>query len=250
VLGKLEGVGVAFLPRHGRGHRFLPTEVPYRANIYALKSLGVERIIGINSVGSLKEEFQPNALLIPDQLIDRTRLRADTFFGEGIVAHIPFGEPFCLSLSNVVHQSAKDAGAAVHKGGTYVVMEGPAFSTRAESFLYRSWGADVIGMTALPEAKLAREAEICYAVIACVTDYDCWRRGHDAVTAEMIIGRLRQNIDTAKQIIKLAVGKVTEKRDCDCATALSTALITSPDVMPEAQKKKLDLLIGKYLKKD
>ena len=250
VVGKLEGVGVAFLPRHGRGHRLLPTEVPYRANIYALKSLGVERIIGINSVGSLKEEFQPNALLIPDQLIDRTRLRASTFFGEGIVAHIPFGEPFCPSLSNVVHQSAKDAGATVHKGGTCVVMEGPAFSTRAESLLYRSWGADVIGMTALPEAKLAREAEICYAVIACVTDYDCWRRGHDAVTAEMIISRLRQNIDTAKQIIKLAVGKVTGKRDCDCATALSTALITSPDVMPEAQKQKLDLLIGKYLKKD
>ncbi|TES88632.1 MAG: S-methyl-5'-thioadenosine phosphorylase, partial [Dehalococcoidia bacterium] len=234
----------------GRGHRLLPTEVPYRANIYALKSLGVERIIGINSVGSLKEEFQPNALLIPDQLIDRTRLRADTFFGEGIVAHIPFGEPFCPSLSQVVYQSAKDAGATVHKGGTCLVMEGPAFSTRAESLLYRSWGADVIGMTALPEAKLAREAEICYAVIACVTDYDCWHRGHDAVTAEMIISRLRQNIDTAKQIIKLAVGKVTEKRDCDCATALSTALITSPDVIPEAQKKKLDLLIGKYLKKD
>jgi 5'-methylthioadenosine phosphorylase len=250
VVGKLEGVGVAFLPRHGRGHRLLPTEVPYRANIYALKSLGVERIIGINSVGSLKEEFQPNALLIPDQLIDRTRLRADTFFGEGIVAHIPFGEPFCPLLSNVVYQAAKDAGATAHQGGTCLVMEGPAFSTRAESLLYRSWGADVIGMTALPEAKLAREAEICYAVIACVTDYDCWRRGHDAVTAEMIISRLRQNIDTAKQIIKLAVGKVTEKRDCDCATALSTALITSPDVMPEAQKKKLDLLIGKYLKKD
>ena len=250
VVGKLEGVGVAFLPRHGRGHRLLPTEVPYRANIYALKSLGVERIIGINSVGSLKEEFQPNDLLIPDQLIDRTRLRAGTFFGEGIVAHIPFGEPFCPSLSRVVHQSARDAGATVYKGGTCLVMEGPAFSTRAESLLYRSWGADVIGMTALPEAKLAREAEICYAVIACVTDYDCWHRGHDAVTAEMIISRLRQNIDTAKQIIKLAVGKVTEKRDCDCATALSTALITSPDVMPEAQKKKLDLLIGKYLKKD
>jgi 5'-methylthioadenosine phosphorylase len=250
VVGKLEGVGVAFLPRHGRGHRLLPTEVPYRANIYALKSLGVERIIGINSVGSLKEEFQPNALLIPDQLIDRTRLRADTFFGEGIVAHIPFGEPFCPLLSNVVYQAAKDAGATAHQGGTCLVMEGPAFSTRAESLLYRSWGADVIGMTALPEAKLAREAEICYAVIACVTDYDCWHRGHDAVTAEMIISRLRQNIDTAKQIIKLAVGKVTEKRDCDCATALSTALITSPDVMPEAQKKKLDLLIGKYLKKD
>ncbi len=249
VVGKLEGVGIAFLPRHGRGHRILPTEVPYRANIYALKSIGVERIIGINSVGSLKEEYKPNDLLIPDQLIDRTRGRVSTFFGEGIVAHIPFGEPFCPSLSQLVYGAAKDAGATAHQGGTYVVMEGPAFSTKAESFLYRSWGADVIGMTALPEAKLAREAEICYAVIACITDYDCWRRGHDAVTAEMIIGRLRQNVDTAKRIIKLAVQKVPPKRDCDCATALSTALITAPDVMPEAQKQKLDLLIGKYLRK-
>jgi 5'-methylthioadenosine phosphorylase len=250
VVGKLEGAGVAFLPRHGRGHRLLPTEVPYRANIYALKSIGVERIIGINSVGSLKEEYKPNDLLIPDQLIDRTRLRANTFFGEGIVAHIPFGNPFCPSLSQVVYGAAKDAGGTAHQGGTYVVMEGPAFSAMAESFLYRSWGADVIGMTALPEAKLAREAEICYAVIACITDYDCWRRGHDAVTAEMIISRLRQNIDSAKRIIKLAVRKVPAKRDCDCATALSTALVTAPDVMPEAQKKKLDLLIGKYLRKD
>ena len=250
LVGKLEGVGIAFLPRHGRGHRLLPTEVPYRANIYALKSLGVERLIGINSVGSLKEEFQPNDLLIPDQLIDRTRLRANTFFGDGIVAHVSFGEPFCPSLNQLVYQSARDAGATAHKGGTYVVMEGPAFSTRAESLLYRAWGADVIGMTALPEAKLAREAEICYAVIACVTDYDCWHRSHDAVTAEMIISRLRQNIDTAKRIIRLVVGKVPQQRDCNCATALSTAIVTAPEVMPAAQKKKLDLLIGKYLKKD
>jgi len=250
LVGKLEGVGIAFLPRHGRGHRLLPAEVPYRANIYALKSLGVERLIGINSVGSLKEEFQPNDLLIPDQLIDRTRLRANTFFGDGIVAHVSFGEPFCPSLNQLVYQSARDAGATAHKGGTYVVMEGPAFSTRAESLLYRSWGADVIGMTALPEAKLAREAEICYAVIACVTDYDCWHRSHDAVTAEMIISRLRQNIDTAKRIIRLVVGKVPQQRDCNCATALSTAIVTAPEAMPGAQKKKLDLLIGKYLKKD
>jgi len=250
VVGKLGGVGIAFLPRHGRGHRLLPTEVPYRANIYALKSLGVERIIGINSVGSLKEEFKPNDLLIPDQLIDRTRGRTSTFFGEGIVAHVPFGEPFCPSLSQLVYGAARDAGATAHKGGTYVVMEGPAFSTKAESLLYRSWGADVIGMTALPEAKLAREAEICYAVIACITDYDCWHRSHDAVTAGMIISRLRQNIDTAKRIIRLAVGKVPQKRDCNCATALSTAIVTAPDAMPEAQKKKLDLLIGKYLRRD
>jgi len=249
VVGKLGGVGIAFLPRHGRGHRIMPTEVPYRANIYALKSIGVERLIGINSVGSLNEKYRPNDLLIPDQLIDRTRQRANTFFGEGIVAHIPFGQPFCPSLSQLVYRSAKDAGASAHKGGTYVVMEGPAFSTKAESMLYRAWGADVIGMTALPEAKLAREAEMCYAVIACVTDYDCWRHGHDAVTAEMIITRLRQNIDTAKKIIRLAVARVPAERDCDCGTALSTAIITAPEVMPEAQKKKLDLLIGKYLRK-
>jgi len=247
VVGKLEGVGVAFLPRHGRGHRLLPTEVPYRANIYALKSLGVERIIGINSVGSLNEAFQPNDLLIPDQLIDRTRLRANTFFGEGIVAHIPFGEPFCPSLSQLVYQSAKDAGATVHKGGTCVVMEGPAFSTRAESFLHRSWGVDVIGMTALPEAKLAREAEICYAIIACVTDYDSWREGDKAVTADIIMETQHRNVDTAKKTIKIAVNRVPEKRDCDCPTALKTAIVTASEQIPDEQKGKLDLIIGKYL---
>jgi len=250
VVGKLEGVGVAFLPRHGRGHRILPTEVPVRANIYALKSLGVERIIAINSVGSLKEEFKPGDLLIPDQLIDRTRSRVNTFFGEGVVVHIPFGEPFCPVLSQVVYQAGQEAGATVHQGGTYVVIEGPAFSTRAESFLYRSWGVDVIGMTALPEAKLAREAEICYAIIACITDYDCWHRKHEAVTAEIILNTLRQNIDTAKRIIKLAVGRVPESRDCHCAAALQTAIVTAPELMPDAQKQKLDLLIGKYLRKD
>ncbi|HEY82828.1 MAG TPA: S-methyl-5'-thioadenosine phosphorylase [Dehalococcoidia bacterium] len=249
VVGKLEGVGVAFLPRHGRGHRILPTEVPSRANIYALKSLGVERIIAINSVGSLKEEFKPGDLLIPDQLIDRTRSRANTFFGEGVVVHIPFGEPFCPVLSQVVYQAAKEAGATVHQGGTYVVIEGPAFSTRAESFLYRSWGVDVIGMTALPEAKLAREAEICYAIIACITDYDCWHRKHEAVTAEIILNTLRQNIDTAKKIIKLAVGRVPQRRDCQCATALQTAVVTASELIPDKQKQKLDLLIGRYLRK-
>jgi len=250
VVGKLEGVPVAFLPRHGRGHRILPTEVPVRANIYALKSLGVERIIAINSVGSLKEEYKPGDLLIPDQLIDRTRQRVNTFFGEGIVAHIPFAEPFCPVLSEVVYQAARDSGATVHRGGTCVVMEGPAFSTRAESFLYRSWGADLIGMTALPESKLAREAELCYATIACITDYDCWHETHESVTAEIIIRRLLQNIQVAKETIRRVVGRIPEKRDCDCASALSTAIITRPDAMPEAQKKKLDLLIGKYLRKE
>jgi 5'-methylthioadenosine phosphorylase len=250
VVWKLEGVGVAFLPRHGRGHRILPTEVPSRANIYALKSLGVERIIAINSVGSLKEAYQPGSLLIPDQVIDRTRNRVSTFFGEGIVAHIPFGEPFCPTLSQIVYQAGQEAGAIVHQGGTCVVVEGPAFSTKAESFLYRAWGVDVIGMTTLPEAKLAREAEICYAVITCITDYDCWHTKHEAVTAEIILRTLRQNVGTAKKIIKLAVGRVPEKRDCECATALKTAIVTAPELMPEEQKKKLDLLIGKYIRKD
>ena len=249
VTGKLGGVEVAFLPRHGRGHRILPTEVPFRANIYALKSLGVERIIAINSVGSLKEEFAPGSLLIPDQLIDRTRNRVSTFFGEGIVAHIPFGAPFCPEMGQVIYQAGQEAGATIHRGGTCVVIEGPAFSTMAESLLYRSWGVDIIGMTALPEAKLAREAEICYAIIACITDYDCWRRGHEAVTAEIILNRLRQNIDTARRIIKLAISKMPEKPGCDCATALQTALVTAPELIPEEQKQKLDLLIGKYIRK-
>jgi len=249
VVGRLEGVRVAFLPRHGRGHRILPTEVPSRANIYALKSLGVEHIIAINSVGSLKEALKPGDLLIPDQLIDRTCRRVNTFFGEGIVAHIPFAEPFCPALRQVVYQAGKDAGATVHRGGTYVVMEGPAFSTKAESYLYRSWEVDIIGMTALPEARLAREAEICYAIIACITDYDCWHEVHESVTAEVIIKRQHQNVDTAKKIIKLSLGRVPEKRDCDCATALSTAFVTNPVMMPEEQKPRLDLLIGKYLRK-
>lgn len=247
VVGRLEGVGVAFLPRHGRGHRIPPTDVPARANIYALKSLGVEHIIGINSVGSLKEELKPADLLIPDQLIDRTRGRVNTFFRESIVAHIPFAEPFCPVLSRVVYQAAQESGATVHRGGTYVVMEGPAFSTRAESHLYRSWGADVIGMTALPEAKLAREAEICYAIIACVTDYDCWHETHESVTVEMILGILGRNIDTARKIIRLALSKVPESRGCDCANVLRTAIVTAPALIPDEQKKKLNLLIGKYL---
>jgi 5'-methylthioadenosine phosphorylase len=249
VVGQLEGVGVAFLPRHGRGHRILPTEVPVRANLYALKSLGVERVIAINSVGSLKEEYRPGDLLIPDQLIDRTRSRVNTFFGDGVVVHIPFADPFCPVLSRVVYGAAAEAGATVHRGGACVVMEGPAFSTRAESFLYRSWGADVIGMTALPEAKLAREAEICYAIIACITDYDCWHETHESVTAEIILETLRRNIGLAKRIIKLALGRIPETRDCDCPSALGTAIVTAPGLIPDAQKQKLDLLIGRYLRK-
>ncbi|MFC1937685.1 S-methyl-5'-thioadenosine phosphorylase [Chloroflexota bacterium] len=249
VVGRLGEVGIAFLPRHGRGHRIMPTEVPSRANIYALKLLGVEHIIAINSTGSFKEELKPGDLLIPDQLIDRTRGRINTYFGEGIVAHIAFADPFCPVLSQILYDSAREAGARVHRGGTYVVMEGPAFSTRAESRLHRSWGADVIGMTALPEAKLAREAEICYAIIGCVTDYDSWHEAKEPVTVEIILDILHKNIDTAKRIIKLAVSKIPETRDCECATAMKTAIITAPEAMPQQQREKLDLLIGKYLDK-
>ncbi len=248
IIGKLEGVGIAFLPRHGKGHRISPTELPARANIYALKSLGVEHIIAINSAGSFKKELKPGDLLIPDQLIDRTRNRVNSFFGEGIVAHIAFAEPFCPVLSQILYQSAEEAGATVHAKGTYVVMEGPAFSTRAESRLYRSWGADIIGMTALPEAKLAREAEICYAVIGCVTDYDSWWEPGQPVTVDVILDILHKNVDTAKKIIKLAVRRIPEKRDCGCATALKAAIVTAPEMIPPEQKKKLKLLIGKYIK--
>ena len=212
ILGDLEGARLAFLPRHGRGHRIMPGEIPARANIYALKSLGVESIISISAVGSLKEDVQPLDLVIPDQIIDRTKARPSTFFGQGIVAHVGFAHPFCANLSHILYASAREVGARVHDGGTYVVMEGPMFSTRAESELYRSWGASVIGMTALPEAKLAREAEICYATVACATDYDCWHDTHEAVTIEMVVANLQKNVDTAKRIIRLAAGKIPEKK--------------------------------------
>jgi len=250
VVGKLGGMGIAFLPRHGKGHPIMPTELPARANIYALKSLGVEHIIAICSAGSFKEEVRPGDLLIPDQLIDRTRGRVNTFFGQGIVAHIPFAEPFCLVLSQILVEAAREVGASVHPRGTYVAMEGPAFSTRAESRLHRSWGADIIGMTALPEAKLAREAEICYAVISCVSDYDSWHEEKEPVTVDVILDTLHKNIDTAKRIIKLAVTRIPEKRTCECATALATAIVTAPEAIPAEQKAKLKLLIGKYLTRE
>ena len=240
IVGNLGGIGVAFLPRHGRGHRISPTEVPSRANIYALKSLGVEFIISSNSCGSFKEAIKPGHLLIPDQIIDRTRGRMSTFFTGGIVAHISFADPFCPVLSDIIYQAAKETGATVHEGGTFVAMEGPAFSTRAESHLYKSWGADVIGMTVLPEAKLASEAEICYASIACVTDYDSWHETHEAVNVETILTTMRNNINYAKKTIKLAAGRVPEKRECACASALSGAIITDPAAIPAAQKKNLN----------
>jgi 5'-methylthioadenosine phosphorylase len=242
------GVGIAFLPRHGRGHRISPTEVPSRANIYALKSLGVEFIISSNSCGSFKEELKPGHLLIPDQVIDRTRGRISTFFSGGIVAHIAFAEPFCSVLSDIVYKAAKESGATVHKGGTFIAMEGPAFSTRAESRLYKAWGADVLGMTVLPEAKLAREAEICYASIACITDYDSWHEAKEAVSVEAILTTMRKNIEFAKKTIKLAAGRVPLKRSCGCANALAGAIVTDAAAIPAAQKKNLDLLIGKYIK--
>jgi 5'-methylthioadenosine phosphorylase len=249
TIGRLEGVGIAFLPRHGKGHRISPTEIPVRANIYALKSLGVEYIIAICSAGSFKPEIKPGDLVIPDQLIDRTRSRVNSFFGEGIVAHISLAEPFCPVLSQILYHTALEVGANVHPKATYIAIEGPAFSTRAESQLYRSWGADIIGMTALPEARLAREAEICYAIIACVSDYDCWHKRSQPVTIDIVLNVLRQSIDTAKKIIKLAVTRIPEKRNCGCATALKTAIITDPKLIPTEQKKRLNLLIGKYLDK-
>jgi len=247
TIGKLEGVKMAFLPRHGKGHRISPTELPVRANIYALKSLGVEWIISISAVGSLKEDIHPMDLVIPDQLIDRTKSRVNTFFGDGLVAHVGFADPFCPVLSHILYRTALEAGAQVRKSGTYVVMEGPLFSTKAESFLYRSWGASIIGMTALPEAKLAREAEICYATLACVTDYDCWHETCGTVTIDMVIQNLQRNTEMAKKILKMAVTQITEKRECQCATALKDAIITSPELIPDQKKKELNLLIGRYI---
>ena len=248
IVGKLSGVGVAFLPRHGRGHSIMPTEVPSRANIYALKSLGVESIIAINSVGILKEEIKQGDLIIPDQLIDRTKSRTNTFFGSGIVAHIQFAEPFCPSLRQILYKTAVEAGANAHSSGTYVVMEGPAFSTKAESHLHRSWGVDVIGMTALPEARLAREAEICYAIIACATDYDVWHETEEAVGVEIILETMRRQEALCKKIIRLSVPRIADKKDCDCPNALQGAIVTAPEAMPAETKKKLDLLIGKYIR--
>jgi 5'-methylthioadenosine phosphorylase len=248
TIGNLDGIGMAFLPRHGRGHFISPTELPTRANIYALKSLGVEQIIAVCSCGSFKQELAPGHLVIPDQLIDRTRNRVNTFFTDRIVAHIGFAEPFCRELSQILYESAREAKAIVHAKGTYVCMEGPAFSTRAESKLYRSWGADIIGMTALPEAKLAREAEICYAVIACVTDYDSWWDPGKPVDVATVIKTLNDNIALSKLIIKLAVKKIPEHPECHCAHALDGAIVTAAEKIPAATKKKLGLLINKYIK--
>lgn len=248
LIGTLSGQRVAFLPRHGRGHRYMPTEVPARANIYALKSLGVERIISLSACGSLRQDFAPLDIVIPNQLFDRTRSRVSTFFGNGLVVHIAFADPFCPSLSQVLYAAAQEVGAKVHKGAKLVVMEGPAFSTKAESEVYRAWGMDIIGMTALPEAKLAREAEICYATIAMVTDYDVWHPDHDSVTVEMVVQNLLKNAEVGKAIVKAAVKRLgRERTGCPCPTALQNAIITDRSRIPEKLKQDLSLLIGKYI---
>ncbi|HEU4693692.1 MAG TPA: S-methyl-5'-thioadenosine phosphorylase [Vicinamibacterales bacterium] len=247
LLGTLRGKRVAFLARHGAGHRLLPSELNFRANIYGMKLLGVEYILSASAVGSLKEEYKPLDIVIPDQFIDRTTGRTSTFFGRGLAAHVGFAHPFCKLLSRLVSESGQESGAAVHTGGTYVCMEGPQFSTLAESKLYRSWGADIIGMTNLQEAKLAREAEICYSTIALVTDYDCWHPDHDSVTVDMIIANLMQNARTAQQIIAKAVEGLPYERSCECASALKYALITRPDAIPPQVRQDLAPLVGKYL---
>lgn len=247
VIGRLRGERVAFLARHGAGHRLLPSELNFRANIFGFKLLGVERILSASAVGSLREEYRPLDIVFPDQFVDRTRLRHSTFFGNGIVAHVGFAHPVCDHLRHAAADAATAVGATVHRGGTYVNMEGPQFSTLAESRLYRSWGMDIIGMTNLQEAKLAREAEICYATMALVTDYDCWHPEHDQVTVEMILDNLTRNAATAQAVIADAVGRLTGPRTCACGTALATAIITRPEHVPAATKAALAPIIGKYM---
>lgn len=247
VLGELEGRRVAFLARHGRGHRLLPSELNFRANIYAMKVLGVERILSVSAVGSLKEEHKPTDFVMPDQFIDRTFARKSTFFGEGIVAHVAFGDPVCATVSSAFKKACDIVGVVGKSGGTYVCMEGPQFSTRAESNLYRSWGADVIGMTNLQEAKLAREAEICYATMAMVTDYDCWREGHDDVTVDQIVAVMHQNSSNAEKVVRAAVAAMPQEKNCACGDAMKYAILTDRKAIPAEAKQRLDLLIGKYL---
>jgi 5'-methylthioadenosine phosphorylase len=248
VIATLRGKRVAFLARHGVGHRILPSELNFRANIYGFKLLGVERILSASAVGSLKEEYRPLDILVPDQFFDRTKGRISTFFGRGLVAHVAFAHPLCADLSRVAGDSAAAIGATVHRGGTYVNMEGPQFSTLAESKLYRAWGMDVIGMTNLQEAKLAREAELCYATLALVTDYDCWHPDHDSVTVDLIIANLLQNAVTAQKTIAEAVSRLDGDRSCGCKDALATAIITRPEHVPEQTRRELAPIIGRYLK--
>ena len=248
ITGTLNGLKMAFLPRHGKGHRILPSEVNYRANVYALKSLDVDTIISVSAVGSMKEEIKPGDLVVPHQFIDRTRGRPSTFFGGGIVAHVAFADPVCRGLADLLAQGAASTGASVHQGGTYICMEGPQFSTRAESRLYRSWGVDVIGMTNIPEAKLAREAEICYATMALATDYDCWHETEDDVSVEAILQIMHRNVENAKKAIQWIAQNIGGKAPCVCAGALKFAIVTDPGLIPEETKKDLKPIIGKYMK--
>ncbi len=248
ITGLLDGVKMIFLPRHGRGHRLLPSEVNYRANIYGMKKLGVEQIISVSAVGSMKEEIVPGHIVIPDQFFDRTQgKRASTFFGDGVVGHVQFADPVCADLSQLLYESASQVGATVHKGGTYICIEGPNFSTRAESNIYRSWGVDIIGMTNLPEARLAREAEICYATVALATDYDCWHTEHDDVSVEAVIAIIQQNVATARDIIKAAAKKLSGERRCACGEALKYSIMTHKELISETTRQKLAVLMGKYL---
>jgi 5'-methylthioadenosine phosphorylase len=247
ILGTLTGRKVAFLARHARGHRILPSELNFRANIYGFKQLGVERIISVSAVGSLKEEHKPLDFVVPDQFFDRTRHRIDTFFGDGIVAHVGFGDPVCGEMAAVVTDAGRSAGVNVKRGGTYICMEGPQFSTKAESNVYRGWGADVIGMTNLQEAKLAREAEICYVTVAMVTDYDCWHPHHDSVTVDQVVAVLVKNADNAQRVVKAAVTAMPKTRSCRCGSALAHAILTERNKIPPETKEKLKLIVGKYL---
>ncbi|HBG45766.1 MAG TPA: S-methyl-5'-thioadenosine phosphorylase [Deltaproteobacteria bacterium] len=247
VTGMLGDVKMIFLPRHGRGHRFTPTEVNYRANIYGMKKLGAEWVISVSAVGSMKEEIKPGHIVIVDQFFDRTKGRPSSFYGNGVVGHVEFADPVCPDLSKVLYKAANEAGATVHMGGTYICIEGPQFSTRAESKIYRGWGVDVIGMTNIPEAKLAREAEVCYATVALSTDYDCWHETEESVTVEAIIATLKANVAMAKDIIMKAVPAITGARGCKCGSALKYATITDPKAIPDKAREDLALLIGKYL---
>jgi 5'-methylthioadenosine phosphorylase len=249
MVGRLQGRSVAFLARHARGHRILPSELNFQANVFALKRLGVQAILSVSAVGSLKEKYAPLHMVIPDQLLDRTYLRKSTFFGRGLVAHVAFAQPFCPVLSGTLADACGESGATFHRGGTYVCIEGPQFSTRAESELYRSWGMDLVGMTNLQEAKLAREAELCYATLAMVTDYDCWHPDHDAVTADQIIANLVRNAATAKAVLRAALRHwPSSPRACDCGSALKQALVTPAELVPETLKRELAPIIGKYMK--
>ena len=248
ILGILSGRRLAFLPRHGKGHRILPTEINFRANIYAMKKLGVERIISVSAVGSMREEIEPGHIMIPSQFYDHTKKRISTFFGDGIVAHVGMADPVCDGLAEQLYRSSISVGAKTHNGGIYLCMEGPQFSTRGESLIYRKWGVDVIGMTNVTEAKLAREAEICYATIALSTDYDCWHVSEEDVTVEAVIQIIKQNVDTAKRIIREAILNIPKGRDCHCKDAHKNTMITYPKLSPPKTKKRLELIIGKYIK--